>query len=146
MVRARGERCVFPPAKSLLRAGRAQEKRKPRGPTLKLAQLSGTFLTTDREEWIGNGREPSPTGLGRRCIRGGQLVIGRGPDPLDALTGTDEKRRRSQGYKCHEECVLDQVLTIVIVNELPKARHALIVIVPGRVRKIVVRYLSTGNR
>jgi hypothetical protein len=92
----------------------------------------------DTEESIGDGREPSLAGLRRRCIRGGELGVGRGPDPLDALAGTDEERRRSHGFKCHEERVLDQVLTAVIVNELPQKFHQSIVVVPRAVRKIVV--------
>ena len=76
-------------------------------------------------------------GLGRCCIRSGELIIGGRPDPLDALTGADKQGRRSEGHKCHEERILDQVLTIVIVNELLKERHGPILVSRLELRKEV---------
>jgi hypothetical protein len=55
--------------------------------------------------------------LRSRCVSRTQLVVGRGPDALDALTGTDEKGCGRESDKGHQEGVLDQVLPGFVVAE-----------------------------
>ena len=52
------------------------------------------------------------------CIRGRQLAVRSCPDAADAATSADEQSGRSEAYEGKKQRVLDQVLTLFVVNEV----------------------------
>ena len=56
-------------------------------------------------------------GLGRLRAGRGQLAIGNRPDARDTPTGANEQSCRSQGNESHEQRVLDQILTPIVLPQ-----------------------------
>ena len=55
-------------------------------------------------------------------IGGRQPAVGRTPDAADTTSSADEQRSRSQTYKSQQQSVLDQVLTLFVLDEIVKKR------------------------
>jgi hypothetical protein len=51
-------------------------------------------------------------------VRGGQLAVAGGPDAGDAAAGAEEQCGRSQGYKGHQERVLDEILALFVFKKV----------------------------
>src|SRR5437870_3066969 len=49
---------------------------------------------------------------GRIGVR--QLRVGRGPDTLHAVSGADEQSGRSQSNEREQQCVFDQILSLIV--------------------------------
>src|ERR1017187_3926576 len=75
--------------------------------------------TMDASRWSG-----SPAiRLARAGIGRGELAVGAVPDAGNAAAGADEKCCRGQCHKRHQQGVLDQVLSLVIVTEIANCSH-----------------------
>src|SRR5688500_18441475 len=55
--------------------------------------------------------------LARRSICRRELGVGCGPDTGDAAACAEKQGSRSQSYECHQEGVLDQVLSLFVFAE-----------------------------
>jgi hypothetical protein len=61
--------------------------------------------------------------LARASVGRDELAVGGGPDTLDAAAGAQEKGGRRQCHEGHQECVFDQVLSLIIVPKVAKCSH-----------------------
>src|ERR1039457_6774152 len=62
-------------------------------------------------------------GLAGRSVRRRELAVGSRPDAFDAVAGAQEKSRRSQRHKCHEQGVFDEILALFVCPEIAQKRH-----------------------
>src|ERR1035437_3629875 len=61
--------------------------------------------------------------LAGRRVRSRELAVRRRPDAFDVVSGAQEKSRRSQRHKCHEQGIFDEILALFVSPEIAQKRH-----------------------
>src|SRR5262249_36433104 len=60
--------------------------------------------------------------LARGGIRGSQLTVGKAPDSLDAVAGTQKQCGGGERDKCQQQGVFDEILSLLVIQKVSK-RH-----------------------